>query len=107
MYLKSATLLLPDVFENFRKIFSEIYCLDPVKFLSAPGLAWQAALKRIEVKIELLTDVDMLLIVEKRIRRRICHTLYQYAKANNKYMKEYDENNHIFKKNHHVLNIGM
>ena len=60
LYLKSDTLLLGDVFENFRKTFLKIYHLD---FLSAPGLAWQAALKNIGVKLELLTDVDMPLIV--------------------------------------------
>ena len=47
--------------------------LDPVKFLSAPGLAWQGALKKTEVKLELLTDTDMLLMVEKGIRGGICH----------------------------------
>ena len=57
MYVKSDTLLLADVFENFRKICIKIYRLDPVKFLSAPGLAWQTALKKTEVKLELLTDI--------------------------------------------------
>ena len=60
LYLKSGTLLLTDVFENFRKMCLKVYHLDPVKFLSAPGLAWQAALKRTEVKLELLTNIDML-----------------------------------------------
>ena len=68
LYLKSDTLLLADVFENFRKMCLKIYHLDPVIFLSAPGLAWQVALKKTEVKLELLTDIDMLLMVEKRIR---------------------------------------
>ena len=60
LYIKSDTLLLADVFENFRKMCLKVYHLDPVKFLSAPGLAWQAALKRTEVKLELLTNIDML-----------------------------------------------
>ena len=60
LYLKSGTLLLTDVFENFRKMCLKVYHLDPVKFLSAPGLAWQAALKRTEIKLELLTNIDML-----------------------------------------------
>ena len=66
--------------------------LDPVKFLSAPGLAWQAVLKKIEVKLELLTDINMLLMVEKGIRGGICHAIRRYAKADNKYMKDYDKN---------------
>ena len=61
-------------------------------FLSAPGLAWQVCLKKTDVKLELLTDVDMLLMVEKEIRGGICHAIHRYAKANNKYMKNYDEN---------------
>ena len=68
------------------------YHLDPVKFFLAPGLAWQAALKKTKVKIDLLTDIDMLLMVEKDIRGGICHSIYRYTKANNKYMKEYDKN---------------
>ena len=92
LHLKSNTLLLADFFENFRKLCLMIYHLDPVKFISAPGLAWQAVFKKTEVKLELLTDIDMLLIVEKRIRGGICHTIHQYAKANNKYIKYYDKN---------------
>ena len=63
--------------------------MDPKKFLSAPGLALQVALKKTVVKFELLTDIDMLLMVEKEIRGGICH---RYATANNKYMKDYDKN---------------
>ena len=59
------TLLLGDIFENFRNMCIKIYELDPAKFLSAPGLAWKAALKNTEVKLDLLTDIDMLLMVEK------------------------------------------
>ena len=92
LYLKSDTLLMADVLKNFRKMCLKIYHLDHAKFLSAPGLAWLAALKKTEVKLELLTDIGMLLMVDKVIRGRICHTIHQYAKANNKYMKDYDEN---------------
>ena len=70
----------------------KIYQLDPAKFLSAPGLAWQTALKKTEVKLELLTDFDMLLMVEKGIRGRMCHSIYRYARAYNKYMKGLDKN---------------
>ena len=63
LYVQSDTLLLADVFENFRNMCLKIYELDPAKFLSAPGLAWQAALKNTKVKLDLLTDIDMLLMV--------------------------------------------
>ena len=66
--------------------------LGTAHFISAPGLAWQATLKKAKVKLDLLTDINVLLIVEKGIRDRICHTIYRYVKANNKYMKNYDKN---------------
>ena len=65
MYVQSDTLLLADVFEKFRDKCIEIYGLDPSYFLSATGLAWQACLKKTEVKLELLTDYDMILMIEK------------------------------------------
>ena len=61
LYHKSDILLLVHVFENVRKMCVKIYHLDPIKFLSTPGLAWQAVLKKTEVKLELLTDIDILL----------------------------------------------
>ena len=67
MYVQRYTLLLEDVFESFRNKCIEIYELDPAQFLSAPGLAWQACLKRAGVELELLTDIDRLLMVEKGI----------------------------------------
>ena len=76
--------MLADVFENFRDKCIEIYELDPAHFLSAPGLAWQACLKKTKVKLELLTDIDMLLMVEKGIRGGICQAIHRYAKVNNK-----------------------
>ena len=91
LYVQSDTLLLADVFENFRNMCIKVYDLDPADFLSAPGLAWQACLKKTEVRLELLTDVDMLLMVEKGIRGGICHAIYRYPKANNKYMKNYNK----------------
>ena len=92
LYVQNDTLLLADVFQNFRNMGLKIYELDPPKFLSAPGLAWQAALKKTKVKLDLLTDIDMLLMVKKVIRGGICHSIYRYVKANNKYKKDYDKN---------------
>ena len=63
MYVQSDTLLLADVFENFRNMWVEIYELDPAKLLSASELAWQAALKKTKLKLALSSDIDMLLMV--------------------------------------------
>ena len=68
------------------------YELDPDHFLSLPGLAWHACLKNTNVELELLTNYDMLLMVEEGIRGGICHSVHRYAKANNKYMKNYNNN---------------
>ena len=67
-----------DVIENFRNVCLAIYELDPARFLTAPGLAQQAAIKKAKVELELLTDVSMLLMVEKGIRGGICHAIHQY-----------------------------
>ena len=65
LYVHSDTLLLADVFENFRNTCLKVYELDPAHFLSLPGLAWQACLKKTNIELELLTDYDMLLMVEE------------------------------------------
>ena len=80
------------MFENFRNMCLEIYEIDPTYFVSAPGLAWQACLKKSGVKLELLTNHDMLLMVENGTRGGIYQATHRYAKANNKYMKNYDKN---------------
>ena len=90
--MQSNTFLLADVFENFRDMCLKDYELDPAHFLSLPGLAWQACLKKTNVELELLTDYDMLLMLEKGIRGGICHSIHRYAKANSKYMKNYNNN---------------
>ena len=92
LYVQSYTLLLADVFENFRDMCLKEYELDLAHFLSLPGFAWQACLKKTNIELELLTDYDMLLMVEKGIRGGICHSIQRYAKANNKYMKSYNNN---------------
>ena len=73
-------------------MYLEIYDLDTENYFSAPGLAWEAALKKTKVKLDLLTDIDMLLMTEKGIKGGICHSIYWYEKASNKYMKGYDKN---------------
>ena len=93
LYVQSDTLLLADTFENFRDMCIKEYELDPAHFLSLPGLAWQASLKKTNIELTLLTDYDMLLMVEEGIRGGICHSIRQYAKANNKYLKNYNNNN--------------
>ena len=92
LYVQRDTLLLADVFENFRNKCIEIYELDPAHFKSALGLAWKACLKKTEIELELLTNINMLLMVEKRIRSAICHAIHRYAKANDKYMKNDEKN---------------
>ena len=92
LYVQTEELLLTDVFKNFRNKCIEIYELDPAHFLSGPGLAWQTCLKKTGIKLESLSDVDMFLIVEKGIRGGICHAIHKCAKANSKYMKNYDKN---------------
>ena len=92
LQVQADTLQLADVFEKFRNMCIEIYQLDPTHFLSAPGLAWQAFLKKTGVELELLTDNDMLIEHENGIRGGMCNAVYRYAKANNKYMKNFDEN---------------
>ena len=80
------------MFENFRDMCIKVYELDPAHFVSLPGLAWQACLKKTNIELELLTDYDMLLMVEEGLRGGICHSIHRYAKANNKYMKNYNNN---------------
>ena len=73
---------------KFSKTLEKCVCnLDLVKFYSAPRLAWEAAIKKTEV-----TDIDMLLMVGKDIRGRICHAIHLHAKANKNYMNDYDKN---------------
>ena len=71
MFDQSNILLLADLFENFRNMCLEIYELNPAKFLSATGLAWELGLKKTKVKLDLLNYINMLLLVENGIRQEI------------------------------------
>ena len=91
LYLKSDILLLADVFENFRKTCLEYYKLDPCHYFTSPGLSWDAMLKMTKIKLELMVDINMFQFIEKGMRGGVSYIAHRYARANNKYMKEYDE----------------
>lgn len=84
LYIQKDMLLLGDIFENFG-----IYKLDPTEFLPVPLLVWQKCLKNSKLKSSLLTGIDMVQMIVKGLRGGTCHGTYNYAKANNKYMKDY------------------
>ncbi|XP_035211434.1 uncharacterized protein LOC118185651 [Stegodyphus dumicola] len=90
LYVKSDVLLLADIFQNFRRLCLDFYKLDPAHVYTAPGLAWQAALRMTDVQLELLTDPDMYLFIEKGIRGGIAMISHRFSQANNKYMENYD-----------------
>ena len=88
LYIQCDILLLVDAFENFRNKCIEIYELDPDNFLCTPGLAWQVCLKKTGIRLDSLTNHDMLLIFEKGTRGTVYQVTQRYAKANNKYLRK-------------------
>ena len=91
LYLVNDVLLLTDVFENFRKTCMQYYKLDPCHYFTSPGLSWVAMLKMTNIKLELMTDIDMFQFIEKGMCGGVSYIANRYGNANNKYMKEYDE----------------
>ena len=90
LYLVSDVLLLTEVFENFRKTCMQYYKLDPCHYFTSPGLSWDAMLKMTNIKLELMTDIDMFQFIEKGMHDGVSYIANRYGNANNKYMKEYD-----------------
>ena len=88
LYLKSDVLLLADIFQNFREINLTNSGLDPAHYVSSPGLSWDAMLKMTNVKLDLISDVDMQNFIEKGMRGGISTITHRHAVANNKYMRK-------------------
>ena len=91
LYLVSDVLLLTDIFENFRKTCMQYYKLDPCHYFTSPSLSWDAMLKMTNIKLELMTDIDIFQFIEKGMHGGVSYIANRYGNANNKYMKEYDE----------------
>ena len=91
LYLKSDVLLLADVFKSFRKTCLQYYKLDPCYYFTSPGLSWDAMLKKTDIILELMIDVDMFQFIKKGVRAGVSYIANRYGKANNKYMKKYNE----------------
>ena len=90
LYVKTDVALLADVFENFRNLCQEQHGLDPAHYFTSPGLSWDALLKKTGVELELLTDLQMHLFVERGMGGGISMVSKRYAEANNAILSDYD-----------------
>ena len=102
-YLKKDVLLLADVFEKFIDTCLKFYGIDPCLYFSSPGLSWDAMLKMLGVKLEKISDTGKYLFIEKGLNRGISYIGKKYAKANNKYMKNYNSK----KPSKFIIRLGM
>ena len=91
LYLKTDVLLLAYVFEKFVNTCLDYYGADPCHYFSSPRLSWDAVLKITKIELDLISDIDMHLFIEKGMRGSISYIAKRYCKANNKHMKSYDE----------------
>ena len=90
IYLRTDVLLLADVFENFRRTAMATYGLDPAHYYTLPGYSWEALLKFTRVSLELLTDSNMYLFIEKGLRGGISMVSHRHATANNPQMEDFN-----------------
>ena len=99
LYLKTDVLLLADVMTEFRKTCKKAYGLNAPHYYTSPGLAWHAMLKHTEVELDLISDTDMYLTMERGIRGGVSSIMKRHSEANHKYLNDYDPN----KPNKHIL----
>lgn len=102
-YLLGDVCLLADVFENYRKTCYDAYGLDPAQYYTAPGMSWDAFLKRSKIKIDLFSDQGMFDFVERGLRGGLSMASYQSCVANNPYLPNYDPN----KENNYIMYFDM